>query len=120
MLLIKSTMEKNYMGLTKETMSIINRLYKEYLKRRKSGISRDKARNFASAEYVKNNFFPNLSLDDIDNSIRELNQNKLMDVYYADNKIWICKLSNYGISFMEALPRDNILNIADFISKFIP
>lgn len=108
------------MFLTKEAKIVIHKLYKEYIKRRKSGIARNKAKNFVSAEYIKDNFFPNLSLDDINDSIRELNHNKLMDVCYADNKIWLCKLSDYGISFMETLPKDNILNIADFISKFIP
>lgn len=108
------------MLLSQDAKSVLYTLYKEYRDRRNHGFSKSFSKNFHSAEYIHENFFPNLLLEDIEDCLRELGQNHFLNNLYADNTIYHCALTDYAIATMDSLPKEALLSIADFISKFIP
>ena len=108
------------MKLTKDAKTVLYGLYKAYERRRKNGSSRGDAKEFGSASSVQEEFFPDRSLADIEDSLRELDRNDFLDAFYADNTVYLCSLSDYAISVMEAQTKETLLSIADFLGKFIP
>ncbi len=108
------------MTLTKDAKSILYTLYKEYEKRRKRGTPRAQAKNFGSAQLIQKDFFPDILLEDIEDFLRELSRNDFLDNLYADGTVYNCALSDNAIAIIESQAKENLLSIADFISKFIP
>lgn len=108
------------MSLTKDAKTVLYTLYKEYEKRRKHGSSKSEAKSFDSAESIQKDFFPNMLLEDLEDSLRELGHNDFLNNTYADNTVYVCLLSDLAIATMESQAKENLLSIADFISKFIP
>ncbi len=108
------------MLLTKDAKSMLYTLYKEYNDRRNHGFSKSESKNFDSAEYIHDTFFPELPLEDVEDSLRELGRNNFLNNLYADDTVYCCHLSDYAIATLEALPKETLKSIADFISKFIP
>ncbi|MGN0405302.1 MAG: hypothetical protein ACI4F1_08780 [Bariatricus sp.] len=108
------------MTLTKDSKKTLYILYKEYCDRRKHGFSKSNSKNFVSAEFIHENFFPDSLLEDVEDSLRELGRCGYLDNTYADDTVYICHLSDYAIATLEELPKETLLSIADFISKFIP
>ena len=106
--------------LSKDAKTVLYTLYKEYLSRRKQGISKSKAKNFDSAQHIHSTFFSDWSLENIEDTLRELGRNKFLNNYYADQTIYHCELSDHAIVTMENQKKETLLSIADFISKFIP
>ena len=113
-------MKEKLKMLSKDAKTILYTLYKEYLLRREQGISKSKAKNFISAQYIHSTFFSDWYLEDIEDTIRELGRNNFLNNYYADNTIYHCELSDFAIVTMENQKKETFLSIADFISKFIP
>ena len=108
------------MLLTKQDKKILYGLYSEYLNRRKAGLSFSEACNFISGKSVHENFFPGMSYKDVDHSLRQLGRNNYLNNMYADNEVYHCVLSNDAVAYMESLPKETFLSVADFVSKFIP
>lgn len=108
------------MLLTKQDKKILYGLYSEYLNRRKAGSSFSEACNFISGKSVYENFFPDMSYEDVDHSLRQLGKNNYLNNMYADNEVYHCVLSNDAVAYMENLPKETFLSVADFVSKFIP
>lgn len=46
--------------------------------------------------------------------------NYYLNNMYADNEVYHCVLSNDAVAYMESLPKETFLSVADFVSKFIP
>ena len=65
-------------------------------------------------------FFPDWSLEDIEDVLRELGRNNFLNNLYADDTVYDCELSNSAIVKMESQKKETLLSVADFISKFIP
>lgn len=108
------------MTLTKDAKTLLYSLYKEYSDRRKHGFSKIDSKKFGSANSIQESFFPEIPLPDIEDSLRELDRNDFLVNFYADDTIYDCVLSDYAIATLEDLPKETLLSIADFISKFIP
>lgn len=106
--------------LTKDAKFMLYELYKEYQARRNVRVSRSESKYFKSAESVQENFFPDWSLEDVEDTMRELSRNNFLNNVYADGTIYDCELSDYAISVMESQKKETFLSVADFISKFIP
>ena len=66
------------MLLTKQDKQILYKLYSEYLNRRKTGLSISESSNFVSGRSVHENFFPEMSYEDIDHSLRQLGKNNYL------------------------------------------
>ena len=64
--------------------------------------------------------FPDWSLEDVEDVLRELGRNGFLDNSYADDTIYDCSLSDVAIVKMENQKKETLLTVADFISKFIP
>lgn len=106
--------------LTKEAKTVLYHLYKEYLARRDRNISRSRAKCFSSAESIQTSFFPDWSLEDVEDILRELGRNGFLNNYHADNTIYNCYLSDSALVKMENQKKEVFLTVSDFIAKFIP
>ena len=106
------------MTLTKEAKTILYKLYAEYRDRRKHGFSKSESKNFESSKTVQSDFFPDLLLEDVDDSLRELRDNNFIHGTLADDIVYTCELSDYAIATLESLPLDTFKSAADFLLKF--
>ena len=106
--------------LTKEAKTVLYHMYKEYLARRDNHVPRARAKGFGSAESIHASLFPDWSLEDIEDVLRELGRNNFLNNLYADDTVYDCELSNSAIVKMESQKKETLLSVADFISKFIP
>lgn len=106
------------MTLTKDAKKILYKLYAEYRDRRKHGFSKSESKNFDSSETVQSDFFPDLPLEDVNDSLRELKDNNFIHGMLADDIVYTCELSDYAIATLESLPLDTFTSMADFLLKF--
>lgn len=106
--------------LTKEAKTVLYHMYKEYLVRRDNKVPRAQAKDFGSAESIHALFFPDWSLEDIEDVLRELDRNGFLNNLYADDTVYHCSISDSAIVKMENQKKDTLLSVVDFISKFIP
>ena len=106
--------------LTKEAKTVLYHMYKEYLVRRDNHVPRARAKEFGSAESIHSSLFPDWSLEDIEDVLRELDRNGFLNNHYADDTVYDCELSDSAIVKMESQKKETLLTVADFISKFIP
>lgn len=106
--------------LTKDAKTVLYHMYKEYLVRRDNKVPRVQAKDFGSAESVHALLFPDWSLEDIEDVLRELGRNGFLNNFYADDTVYHCSISDSAIVKMENQKKDALLSVADFISKFIP
>lgn len=106
--------------MTKDAKKFLYVLYKEFLSRRKHGESRAQAKNFCSAQSIRDNFFPDWLLDDVEDVLRELDREGYLSNFYADDTVYICSLKDSAIAKLENMPHDIFKNVTDFIAKFIP
>lgn len=107
-------------SLTKDSEKLICVIYKEYLKKRKSGISKSDAKMFGSSHSIHENLLPKWSFKDVDDTCRELSRLEFLQCNWADDIAYHVTLSDKGIVYMENRFKNGIEEISDFISKFIP
>lgn len=106
--------------MSKDAKAMLYHMYKEYLLRRDNGYTKSSAKDFDGANAIHNTLFPDWYLDDIVETLRELGHNGFVKNFYADNTVYYCSLTDYAIAAMENQKKENLLNVLDFISKFIP
>ena len=106
--------------LTNDAKKLLYVLYTEFTARRKVGISRNRAKFFRSAKSIQENFAPDSCIEDVFDYLCELHRNGFVLNRYADNTVYECYLTDEAIVMLENLPKDTLLSVADFISKFIP
>lgn len=106
------------MTLSNDSKKILFKLYHEYRDRYKHGFHRSDSLKFGSADEIREKFFPELPLEDLLDSLLELSRNDFVHAHKASGTIYECELSDYAIATMEKLPKDIILSVVSFISKF--
>lgn len=106
--------------ISKEAAIVLHSLYSQFLSRRKVGQSKSEAREYGSAESIKNNFCSDMSVSDIEDAMRELDRNGYLLNDYGDDTILKCELTDCAIMDCESAIADKVISVADFISKFIP
>ena len=106
--------------MAKDTKQILYGLYKEYLRRRNDGASRMDSKSFDSAQTIQENFFPDISVSDVEDSLRELDNEGLVHNRYGSDKIYGFVFTDRAIEVMENQKKETLLSIANFVSKFIP
>lgn len=106
--------------MSKYAKAMLYHMYKEYLLRRDNGYTKSNAKDFDGANAIHNTLFPDWYLDDVVETLRELGRNGFVKNFYADNTVYYCSLTDYAIAAMENQKKENLLNVLDFISKFIP
>ena len=97
--------------LTKSTDKVLCQLYKEYLSRIKNNISKSNALVFDTTSISQ--LFGN---QDIDFEISELKKNSLIEAWITGEVL----LRSEAIVYMENRFKNNVKELAEFISHFIP
>lgn len=106
--------------LTNDSKKVLFTLYSEYKARRSVGSSKSDAVCFRSAESIRNDFFPDWILEDVEDALRELGSEGYLNNLYADNTISFCVLTNEAIASIEQLPVDTLKSLLSFVSNFLP
>jgi hypothetical protein len=108
--------EYNSMNLTNDADKLACIVYKQYLHMRNDGMSK------ANAKHFNHNFYTNIAClskwhpDDIDETINELKRSGLVKKYMDGGFV----LLDEFIIYMETRFKNGIIEVTDFISKFIP
>ena len=106
--------------LTNDSKKVLYALYSEYKARRAVGSSKSDARFFGSAQSIQENFFPDWILDDVEDSLCELDEAGFLINLYLEATINECHLSDSAIATMENLPKELLKDVLSFASHFIP
>lgn len=106
------------MELTKESKKVLCKLYKEYLVRMESGEQRIKSRSF-DPELIGQTIFSEYSSSDLNDYLCELGKAEYLDNFFGDGVVMHATLTNSAISEMENRFKNGVLDVAEFISKFI-
>lgn len=106
-------------SLTKDSEKLICVIYKSYLEKRKSGISKPKASHLGSSHEIHSNLLPQWSFEDVDDTCRELSRAGLLNCLFADNIAYHVTISDDGIIYMENRFKNGLKDIAAFLSNFI-
>lgn len=100
--------------LSKDTDKTLCIIYKEYLTRIKNNLSKSQSISFE--ELQLKSLFPNKDDNDLDDELEELKSNSIIKKF-VDGEI---ELTPDGIVYMENRFKNNLIEITDFITKFIP
>ncbi len=103
-------------ALTNDADKMICCLYKEYLVRRKHGISKPNARRFQDECFSSDNILSKWLPADISDTKLELAQKKYLKVYIGGD----FEFQDEAVIYMENRFKSGLIEITDFITKFIP
>lgn len=103
--------------LTKEADALMCVLYREYLQRRKTGISKAEAKLFAGSEYIHTQLMTKWSFEDIDETCRELSRAGVLNCNYADDVTDTAGISDAGIIYMENRFTDGIASVFSYLER---
>ena len=103
--------------LSKDAELLAASLYKSYLERRNSGISKAIAKSFGSALDIQNMLFDESSIDDISDTLRELGGAGLAICRYGDNTVIEADLTDIAIVYFENRFGNTVKKVLDFISS---
>lgn len=104
------------MELTKDADKMICCIYKTFLQRRKSGISKSSAKQFSDDYFQSDKQLSSWLPDDLDDALLEIGRAGLVAVYLGGN----FDLTDSGIIYMENRFKNGLNEVLDFISKLIP
>lgn len=102
--------------LSKDADALICLIYKYYLTARDNGISKTQAKHLGSSEDVKSKIIPEWSLDDVDETCKELHKANMLSVLYASNICYDIDLNDDAIIYMENRFPDKVKGILNYIS----
>ena len=105
--------------LTNDAKKLLYALYTEYKARRAVGSPRSDAKYFHSAESIQENFLPDWILDDVEDTLFELEDAGLVEILRADNTITECFISDAAIATAEKQSSDVFASALDFVAKFV-
>ncbi len=107
--------------LSRDADYLICLIYKNYLNLRNSGISKAKAKSLGDSPDINSNIVPKWSLEDTEDTCKELiRKGFLNNNPYIHLRCGDMSLSDEGIIYMENRFKNNIKELTDFITKFIP
>lgn len=104
------------MNLTKDADKMICHIYKSFLQQRKSGISKASARKFEEDYFSTSTDFSSCSKEDVEETLLELGRAELVKIYIGGN----FDLTDTGIIYMESRFKNGLVEVTDFIAKFLP
>jgi len=106
--------------LTKDADKLLCTLYKEYLERRKSGLSKSDATSFEDSDDIRNQYFPKWSSDDAANVCWELHNAEYVHCCPGDDLANDVELRTEAIIYMENRFKNGLKDVLTFLSNFIP
>ena len=99
--------------LTKDADKLICLIYKDFLTRRKNGVSKGAARDFPEPSQLPAAFLSELSVEDISETLLELKKAGFVKVFiYGD-----FQLEDSGIIYMEQRFPNGISQVLDWMGK---
>ncbi len=104
------------MDLTKDADRMICCIYKSFLQQRKNGTSKAAARKFEETYFSANEDFSSWAKEDLQETLLELGRVGLVKIYIGGN----FDLTDVGIVYMESRFKNGLVEITDFIAKFLP
>lgn len=102
--------------LTKDQDKFICEIYRQYLTKIKVQTSKRSSRRFTYEEFSKSNFISSFSKEDVDFTLMEIAQKNLIQIYLGGD----FDLTDSGIYYMENRFKNGLIEVTDFIAKFIP
>lgn len=106
--------------LTKDSMRLLCVMYKSYLEKRKSGMSKSSSNEFGSSHAIHETLLPDWQFDDVNETCFELARAGFIVIDYGDNIVTQASITDSGISFMENRFKNGLAGVVDFLTKFIP
>lgn len=106
--------------LSKDNDILICSLYKHYLEKVKNGSSKSDARLISSSDELQETLLNTWSKDDVATTCWELHSKGLLECTSGDDIANDIYLTNEGIIYMENRFKNGIIELTDFITKFIP
>ena len=103
--------------LTKDSDALICAIYKEYLQKLKNGNPKSKAKYLGSAEDIQYSIVPKWVIENIEETLWELDRSGLLDCYPADNTVYSAVLNDAGISYMENRFKNGISEVLGYIER---
>ncbi len=104
------------MELTKDADLVACCIYREYLNRRKSGISKREAAGFSQDFYKSTDKLSSWSMDDFLYTLGELRRAGFVRTYITGS----FGITDQLIIYMESRFKNGFIELTDFIAKFIP
>lgn len=102
--------------LTKDADKLICSIYKTYLERRKSGVSKINAMHFEPDFYKSGKILSSWIESDVSVTLGELKRAGFVKLFIRGN----FQIMDDGIIYMENRFKNGLSEVTDFISKFIP
>lgn len=106
--------------LTRDAQKLLCRMYKQYLERCASGLSKTDANYFGDTYLVHKTFCPSVSFEDVDELIWELRRNDYILGDPGDDILSEVSITSSGIVFMENRFKNGIKDVLSFLANFIP
>ena len=107
----------NEIQISKDADALICVLYKEYLQRRKTGLSKNEARYFGGSDYIQKNLTRKWSVEDVDETCRELSRNNLLDCLFLDNVAAEILLTDVAVTYMESRFSQRLSSVIGYIER---
>lgn len=108
------------MELSKDAQKLIHLMYKNYLEKRHSGLSKSDAAAFGSSQDIHDILLPDWLVEDIDETCRELDSADMLICFYADECAYHVSLSDSCIVYMENRFKNGLKDVLSFLAQFIP
>lgn len=105
--------------LTKDADAMICVLYKNYLRRRKSGVPKRDAKFFGGSAEIHTDLMPKWSFEDVDETCRELSRAGFLDCHFADNVTYLAYLTDDAIIYMENRFKDGISSLLEHLHSLM-
>lgn len=99
--------------LSKDADKLICLIYKEFLDRRKNGLSKQLAKDFPEPDKLPAEFLDTFSIDDLHDVLSELSDLDLIDLFIYDN----FELKDLGIMYMEQRFPNGISQVLEWLGK---
>lgn len=102
--------------ISHDSLVLLSRIYRAYLSRHESGISKSRAKFFGN---ISEALMPEQSADDVFESIRELHRAELVSATYESNEVICFRLTDRAIVYMENRVGSTLKSVIEFIASLI-
>ena len=106
--------------LTKDADKLLCILYKDYLIKVKNGLSKSKSSYFGDSNEITTKYLPNCHPEDVAKTCWELHSSGYLTCSSGDDLANHVTFTPNGIAYMENRFKNNLKEVIDCISKFIP
>lgn len=106
--------------LSRDAEKLFCNMYKQYLEKRSSGLSKTDANYFGDTHLIHETFCPLAPFDDVDELIWELSRNGYIIGVLGDDILSEISITSSAIVYMENRFKNGAKDMLSFLSNFIP